>query len=125
MKKVVRFHNGRGCQEGFIGELKSHCQLDYVPVRKKTGNQIFLFSSIMAHNMNRELQMIADARIRNTTEKRNTLWVFKTINSIRQNIINCAGRITRPQGKLKLTMNKNNATESELLHYLDALNCVA
>ena len=125
MKKVVRFHNGRGCQEGFIGELKSHCQLDYVPVRKKTGNQIFLFSSIMAHNMNRELQMIADVRIRNTTEKRNTLWVFKTINSIRQNIINCAGRITRPQGKLKLTMNKNNATKSELLHYLDALDCIA
>ena len=124
MKKVLRFHNGRGCQEGFIGELKSHCQLDYVPVRKKTGNQIFLFASIITHNLNRELQMIADIKIRNTTEKRNTLWTFKTINSIRQNIVNCAGRITRPQGKLKLTMNKNDATEKELLHYLNSLDCV-
>ncbi len=69
--------------------------------------------------------MIAKVKIRNTTEKRNTLWIFKTINSIRQNIINCAGRITRPQGKLKLTMSNNDVTKNELLHYLDALDCIA
>jgi len=43
MKNVLHFHNGRGCQEGFIGELKSGCQMDYIPVRKRSGNQIFLF----------------------------------------------------------------------------------
>ena len=80
-KKLLQFHNGRGCQEGFIGELKSHCQLDYVPVRKKTGNQIFMFASIITHNINRELQMISDAKVRNTTEKRNTLWDGNEITS--------------------------------------------
>ena len=30
-RKVVVFHEGRGSQEGLIGELKSHCQMDYVP----------------------------------------------------------------------------------------------
>jgi len=69
--------------------------------------------------------MISNEKIRNTTEKRNSLWVFKKINTIRQNVIRCAGRITRPQGKLKLTMNKNDAVEKELLHFLDALECIA
>lgn len=125
MKKVLRFHNGRGCQESFIGELKSDCQLDYVPMRKKNANQLFLFAAMMAHNLNRELQMSTAEKYRNTTEKRSPLWVFKRLNSVRQNIIRCAGRITRPQGKLKLTMNKNDAVEKEILNYLDALGCIA
>lgn len=125
MKKVMCFHNGRGCQEGFIGELKSHCQLDYVPVRKKAGNQIFLLCAIMAHNLNRELQMRSCKRNRKTTEKRNALWVFKQINSIRQSIVRCAGRITYPQGKLKLTMNKNEAIQHEMLHYLNSMACLS
>lgn len=124
-KKVLQFHNGRGCQEGFIGELKSHCQLDYVPVRKKAGNQVFLFSAIISHNLTRELQMISSSRTKNTTENRSPLWAFKQLQTIRQNIIRCAGRITRPQGKLKLTMNNNEKTKSELLYFFDSLACSA
>lgn len=123
IKKVLRFHNGRGCQENFIGELKSDCQLDYIPMRKKSANQMFLFAAIMAHNLNRELQMITHQKSRNTTEKRSPLWIFKRLSSVRQNIVRCAGRITRPQGKWKLTMNKNEAVEKEILNYLDALGC--
>ena len=121
MKNILRFHNGRGCQEGFIGELKSDCQFDYVPVRKKAGNQVFMYSAIMAHNLNRELQMVADEKQKRLTEKRNSLWTFKKLNTIRQRIIKCAGRLTKPQGKLKLTMNKNDGVEQELLKFLDAL----
>ena len=29
---TVLFHEGRGSQEGILGELKAHCQMDYVPV---------------------------------------------------------------------------------------------
>lgn len=29
-KKVVAFHEGRGSQEGILGELKSHCRMGYV-----------------------------------------------------------------------------------------------
>jgi hypothetical protein len=33
MKNILAFRNGRGSQEGVFGELKSHAQADYVPVR--------------------------------------------------------------------------------------------
>ena len=60
-KKVVAFHEGRGSQEGIFGELKSHCQMGYVPVRTWLGNQTYLLAGLMAHNLLRELQMRTSA----------------------------------------------------------------
>lgn len=120
-KKILNFHCGRGSQEGIIGELKSHCGLDYIPFRNKFANQLYLLSGIMAHNLNRELQMRAYAKEKNTTEKRSSLWIFKELNTIRKNIIQRAGRLTRPQGKLKLTMCANEKVQGEILHFYDML----
>ena len=39
-RKVVAFHKGRGSQEGIFAELKTHCQMDYVPVKTRVGNQL-------------------------------------------------------------------------------------
>jgi hypothetical protein len=58
-RKLVAFHHGRGSQEGIFAELKTQAQLDYVPTRTWAGNQTFLLSAILAHNLNRELQMTA------------------------------------------------------------------
>lgn len=121
-KNILNFHCGRGSQEGMIGELKSHCGLDYIPFRNKSANQLYLLSGIMAHNLNRELQMRTYAKEKNTTEKRSSLWTFKELNTIRKNIIQRAGRLTRPQGKLKLTMNVNKKIQDEILHFYDMLS---
>ena len=51
----LAFHNGRGAQEGVFAELKSQTQMDYVPTRTKAGNQAYLFSAVLAHNLNREM----------------------------------------------------------------------
>ena len=40
-RKVVLFHEGRGSQEGIFAELKTHCQMDYVPVKTRVGNQLY------------------------------------------------------------------------------------
>ncbi len=120
-KKILNFHCGRGSQEGIIGELKSHCGLDYIPFRSKSANQLYLLSGIMAHNLSRELQMRAYDKEKNTTEKRSSLWIFKELNTIRKNIIQRAGRLTRPQGKLKLTMSANEKVQGEILHFYDML----
>jgi Transposase DDE domain group 1 len=120
-KKILNFHYGRGSQEGIIGELKSHCGLDYIPFRNKSANQLYLLAGVMAHNLNRELQMRAYDKEKNTTEKRSSLWVFKELNTIRKNIIQRAGRLTRPQGKLKLTMSANEKVQGEILHFYDKL----
>jgi len=124
-KKALRFHNGRGAQEGVFAELKSQTQMDYVPTRRKAGNQVYLLSAVLAHNLNRELQMLCYEQDRNTTEKRAPLWCFEQLGTIRRKLIQRAGRLTRPQGKLTLTMSANPTVKSELLHYLDVLGQAA
>ena len=58
---------------------------------------------------------------RGLTEKRSPLWIFQEAAMIRRHIIYRAGRLTKPQGKLKLTMSGNEATEKTFRFYLDAL----
>lgn len=125
MKKVLAFHNGRGSQEGIFGEMKSQALVAYVPVRKLVGNQLYLLSGLLAHNLMRELQMATMPKIRNTTEKRATLWNFERIATIRRNILQKAGRLTRPKGMLTLTMNGNEAVKNQLLLYLRELEKAA
>ena len=72
-KKVVAFHEGRGSQEGIFGELKTDCQMGYVPVRKCLGNQMYLLAGLFAHNLLREFQMMTSTPSRHTTEKRTPL----------------------------------------------------
>ncbi|MCP4286508.1 MAG: hypothetical protein GY792_19015, partial [Gammaproteobacteria bacterium] len=69
-RRVVAFHEGRGSQEGIFAELKSHCQMDYVPVTTRAGNQLYMFAGILAHNLTRELQIQVTPRTRGTTAKR-------------------------------------------------------
>jgi len=76
--------------------------------------------SIMAHNLNRELQMRAWTRDRPTTEKRSPLWIFEKIQTMRNALICKAGRFTRPPGKPTLTLNANPIVEQYMSNYLDA-----
>ena len=120
-RKVLVFHNGRGSQEGIFAELKSDNALGYIPTRTWIGNQIYLLSVLLAHNLGRELQMIAHPPSRATLEKRPALWVFERLDTFRRRILQRAGRLIRPQGQLTLSMSANTAVQEELLHYLEAL----
>ena len=41
-----------------FGQLKTQCQMDYIPVRTCIGNHIYLLATLFAHNLVRELQRI-------------------------------------------------------------------
>jgi hypothetical protein len=124
-KKLLKFHNGRGSQENIFGELKTQNQMDYIPVRTLHGNQLYLCSTMLAHNLMRGLQMETRKPNRRTTEKRSPLWIFQESDMIRRYIIYRAGRLTKPQGKLKLAMSGNEATEKTFRYYLNALKSCA
>ena len=124
-KKVLVYHNGRCAQEGIFAELKSQTQMDYVPTRRKTGNQVYVLTAMLTHNLNREMQMRCYEKQRNTTERRAPLWQFEQLGTLRRKLIQRAGRLTRPRGKLTLTMSANPAVKSELLHYMDILKKAA
>ena len=121
-RKVVLFHEGRGSQEGIFAELKTHCQMDYVPVKTRVGNQLYMFAGILAHNLTRELQIRLQPRACGTTAKRAALWCFREIETLRRTLVQRAGRIIRPAGKLILSMNSNDRLERELRHALATLN---
>ena len=123
--KVVAFHNGRGSQEGIFAELKSQNALSYVPTRTWRGNQVYLLSAVLAHNLSRELQMIVHPPSRSTQEKRPALWHFEQLNTLRRRVIQRAGRLIRPQGRLTLSMSANQSVQNELLHYLDQIEKTA
>jgi hypothetical protein len=117
-KKLVAFHEGRGTQEKVFAELKSSCGVDYVPVRTRAGNQLYLLAGLFAHNMARELQMATAPPCRKTTEKRSALWTFETLHTLRNTLIRRAGRLTRPRNRLTLTLNINPTVKSRLLQFL-------
>jgi len=124
-RNVLRLHNGRGAQENVFGELKSQCQMDYVPVRGLAGNQLYLMSAVLSHNLLRRLQIETTGPQNRTTEKRSPLWEFEEATTIRRHLLHRAGRITRPQGKLRLTMSGNEATKRTFHRYLKALGAAA
>jgi hypothetical protein len=99
---VLRFHDGRGAQEGIFGELKTHCAMGHVPVRRRLGNQVYLLAGLFAHNLVRELQMRTEQPARGTTDNRAALWLFETVDTVRKTLLQRAGRLTRPGGKLTL-----------------------
>ena len=124
-RNVLRFHNGRGAQENVFGELKSQCQMDYVPVRRLAGNQLYLMSAVLSHNLLRRLQIEGAQPQNRTTEKRSPLWQFQEATTIRQHVIHRAGRLTKPKGKLRLTMSGNEVTKRTFQNYFKALGSAA
>jgi Transposase DDE domain group 1 len=118
--KVARFHEGRGYQEKLYGELKGQAQMGYVPARRLVANQVYLLCSLLAHNLCRELQMQVEEPVRGTTEKRTVKWLFEELDTLRRTLIARAGRLTRRQGKLTLTLNANPTAQNALLRFLQA-----
>ncbi len=125
-KSVVLFHNGRGSQEGIFGDAKNDAALDVLPSKRLAGNQLFTLCAMMAHNLSREMQMLAaSGAASRALPKRPAVWAFEKLDAQRHRIIQRAGRFTRPQGKLTLTMSANHAVRQDLLHFLDMLQKAA
>ncbi len=122
---VLRFHEGRGAQEGIFGELKTHCAMGHVPVRRRLGNQMYLLAGLFAHNLIRELQMRTENQSRGTTDNRAALWVFEQVDTVRKTLLQRAGRLTRPSGRLTLTISGGNMVKEKLLRMLDRLHPAA
>ena len=124
-KSVVRFHHGRGSQEAIFGDAKNDAALDVIPTKRLIGNQLFTLCAMMAHNLSRELQMLASPVAERALPKRPAAWAFEKLDTLRHRLIQRAGRLTRPQGRLTLTLSANEAVRKDLLHFLDVLQKAA
>jgi hypothetical protein len=118
---LVDYHGGRGSQEGVFGELKTQCQMDYIPVRQRCGNETYLLASLFAFNLIRDLQMQLEPPTRATTRKRTALWAFEQVQTVRRTILQRAGRISNRSGKLVLTFCAGKNLKHRVLQIFQAL----
>lgn len=121
-KQVMECHQGRGSQEGLFAELKSQAQMDYIPVHKRAGNHMYMLCAVMAHNLNRELQMRTKEKTRKKNAKRAAFWVFDSLSRVRNTLFIHAGRLIRPNGQFVLSMNSNDALKNEMARYVSCLS---
>ena len=52
-------------------------------------------------------------------------WAFERLDTLRHRVIQRAGRLTRPQGELTLTMSAKKSVRKDLMHFLDVLKKAA
>ena len=120
-KSVIKFHHGRGVQEDLIGQAKNEAQMDYIPVKARNGNQIYCLAAMFAHNITKRIQMDAfKPRTHKATPTRAPLWQFRDLKTLRNNLIRRAGKIVRPQGKLKLIVSATSRVERQMNEFLHA-----
>ena len=74
-----------------------------------------------AYNLIRDLQMQLEPPTRTTTRKRSTLWQFEQVSTIRRTVIQRAGRLSTPSGKLMLTFCTGKNLKQRVLQIFDAL----
>ena len=107
--------SGRSSQEGIFAELKTDVAMGHIPVRTRNGNQAYLLAGLLAHNMIRDLQMRQSPPTRATNMTRAARWVFEQVGSLRRHVFHRAGRLTRPSGRLTLTINAAAADQGRII----------
>jgi hypothetical protein len=112
-ENVLHFFNGRGLNEAVFGEAKQFAALDYIPCRRRAANEVFTLSTMLAHNLGRELQMQVAEPTRSTTPTRAPHYELKTLGTLRHLLLRQAGRLTRPQGRLCLSTAASGVARRE------------
>jgi len=120
-ESVLHFFNGRGLNEAVYGEAKQFAALGYIPCRRRVANEIFTLSTMLAHNLSRELQMRATEPTRRTSPTRAPHYELKTLGTLGHLLLRQAGRLTRPQGVLHLTTAASGVARREFESIFDAL----
>jgi hypothetical protein len=80
---------------------------------------------MIAHNLSREIKMLATPLVYQTQSKRPAAWAFQRLDTIRHRIFQRAGLLAKPARELTLTMSANQSLRKDLLRFLDTLQMAA
>ncbi len=93
------FMCGRGSHEKAYAELKSGFAFDSVPTKHYGANSAWQVLSVLAFNLMNSFQVATVAQPRAASRKRWTLYPLQTIQILRYQWLNRAGRLTQPDGR--------------------------
>ena len=125
LRALWRFMSGRGMHEKAIGELKTGLSFDTIPTHNYDANSAWQQFVILAHNLLVNFQIETGLTKRNRTLKNTNRWPLKSIRTLRFEIINRAGHLIRPEGRLTLRLQRNKHTEKQYRKICNALQNAA
>lgn len=94
LTEIVHWHNGRGNAENFNKEIKLGFGMDRMPCGQFTANAVFFRLGVIAYNL------IVALKYFSLPED----WQNKTINTLRWQLINIAGKVVKHAGILSLKL---------------------
>jgi hypothetical protein len=106
---------GRGTHEKAYAELKNGFAFDCVPTRHYGANSAWQVLSVLAFNLMKSFQVVTGAPSRARSRKRRTLYQFQTIQSLRYQWLNRAGRLTHPNGTPTLDLGSNPTVRNRFI----------
>jgi hypothetical protein len=120
---LFAFVCGRGAQEKTLAELKGEFALDVVPTNHYGANSAWQQLSVLAHNLARSFQLDTGAPPKRRSRKRTYAYLFRSMRTLRFQIIARAGRVARIGGRTRLRLTQNPAVQqlyARLQHALAA-----
>jgi len=114
-RTLWHFMAGRGTHEKAYGELKSGFAFDCVPTRNYGANSAWQILCVLAFNLMKSFQIAATAQPRSRSRKRRTLHLFQTIQSLRYQWLNRAGRLIYPDGRPTLDIGISPAVRRRFI----------
>lgn len=125
LRRLWRFMCGRGMHEKVIGQLKSSLAFDTVPTNHYGANSAWQQLVAMAHNLLVNFQIETGACRRARSFKRTTIFMLKSVQTLRFEVFNRAGRLVRPNGRAVLKLGQNDVARSTFLKLAQGLEKVA
>ena len=110
-----RFMCGRGGHEKAYGELKSGFAFASVPSRQYAANSAWQLLSVLAFNLLRSFQVAAGLTRRPRAAQRRPLFAFRSIQTLRYELLHRAGLVLHPDGKPTLEVGTVAAVRKRFL----------
>ena len=96
------FMAGRGAHEKTLAELKQHFGFAAIPTNDQLANSAWQLLSVLALNLMRYFQITLGAKERRRTWKRTFDYVFRSMQTVRFELIQQPARLMRPKGRPEL-----------------------
>ena len=124
-RRLWYFMCGRGTHEKVIGQLKNGLAFDTVPTNHYGANSAWQQMVALAHNLLVNFQIETGACRKNRSYKRTSLYRLKTVQTLRFEVFNRAGRIVNPNGMTVLRLSRNDIARKTFTKLADGLRKIA
>lgn len=124
-KRLWHFMCGRGIHEKVIGQLKNDLAFDTVPTNHYGANSAWQQIVALAHNLLVSFQIETGASRRNRSWKHTTIYRLKSVQTLRFEVFNRAGKIVNPNGRTLLRLSRNDFARKTFIKLAEGLKKIA